>query len=192
VRGYGADSGNIKLTYDLFESFLLMLRNDLKLDAVHLVAHSMGNRAIVEVLRRLAPAGEPYAREVVMAAPDVDADDIIQALPKLQGKASRYTLYGSSTDRAMSLSKAGRMQYPRAGDGGGNMLVVKGIESIDASKVGRDLFGFGHSYFSKKKSILWDIRDIIGRSLPPKDRPHLDPRVRDGLPYWLFSATKVV
>jgi esterase/lipase superfamily enzyme len=188
ILAYPADEKNVKLTMPLFRRFLLMLRTDLNLDAVHIIAHSMGNRAVVSALESMTlTSGKLGAEEVVMAAPDIDANVFKLALAKLHSKARRYTLYGSDTDRAMALSKSIHSGYSRAGDGGKNIFVATGIDTVDASAVGKDMFGFGHSYFADKKTVLSDIHYVVNGPLPPIKRFGLKPAEKDGLGYWLFQ-----
>jgi esterase/lipase superfamily enzyme len=186
--GYSADEDNVRLTVPLLRDFLFMLRKDLGLDTIHIIAHSMGNRAIVEALTSMNPAdGKPCAEEVVMAAPDIAADLFKAAIAGLRGKARRYTLYGSKNDLPMILSKKLHGGYARAGDGGSNIFVADGIDTVDASAVGDDILGLGHSYFSDDKSVLSDIYYVVEDMLPPKKRFGLIPRIKAGLEYWLFK-----
>jgi esterase/lipase superfamily enzyme len=126
----------------------------------------------------------------VLAAPDYDADKFRDFAGELKGKARRYTLYGSERDLALMASKHKRKNYPRAGDGGANIVVVDGVETIDATAVGQDLLGLGHSYFSSEWTLLSDINYVIKQSLPPGSRYGLVEKRLDGLPsglpYWLF------
>ncbi len=102
-------------------------------------------------------------------------------------KARRYTLYGSENDFALQKSKTLRRGHPRAGDGGSNVVVVNGVETIDASMVGRDLLGLGHSYFSSKKTLLSDISYVIKEALPPWRRDGLEEIKVGELRYWVFQ-----
>jgi hypothetical protein len=49
--------------------------------------------------------------------------------------------------------------YPRAGEAGERLIIVPGIETIDAT--GMDTSFLGHSYFAEGRSILSDIFYII-------------------------------
>jgi hypothetical protein len=80
-----------------------------------------------------------------------------------------------------------RQGYPRAGDGGENIFVADGVESVDATSVGEDLLGLGHSYFSEKRPVLDDIFYVIREALPPWRRAGLHERNAGGLRYWVFQ-----
>lgn len=84
-------------------------------------------------------------------------------------------------------SGSGRKGYPRAGDGRRNIFVAEGVETVDATDVGRDVLGIrvelGHSYFSEKHRVLDHIYHVI-KEIPPHERPGLRRRRRGELVYW--------
>jgi esterase/lipase superfamily enzyme len=185
---YAADEDNARLCVPRLLDFFDLLRNRVGVTDIHVMAHSMGNLLLIEALRKMKLSDqEPRSiQEVVLAAPDYDADEFRAAVGELKGKARRYTLYGSEKDLALVASKSIRKYYPRAGDGGSNIVVVDGVETIDATSVGEDLLGLGHSYFSSKPTLLSDINYVIKESLPPWRRDGLAEERLAGLPYWLF------
>lgn len=189
VLNYPADEDNIKLTEPLLMNFLKMLRDELKVNTIHVIAHSMGNRALVEGLSAMPyqGVGAPLLNEVIMAAPDIDAERFKLAVSGLSGKAFRYTLYGSEKDKALKNSKKYRNGYPRAGDGGDNILVVNGVDTVDASALGEDLLGFDHTYFATKRTMLSDLSDLIRRSVSPDGRFGMRTAMKGGIKYWLFK-----
>ncbi|MFT3998494.1 MAG: alpha/beta hydrolase, partial [Asticcacaulis sp.] len=73
---------------------------------VNVVAHSMGNRLLVRALTRLASqADKPAFGEVVFGAPDVGVDEFRRAWPKIRTLGKRMTVYASSRDKALQVSK---------------------------------------------------------------------------------------
>jgi len=68
------------------------------------------------------------------------------------------TLYASSGDRALLASKAFH-GYPRAGDSGEDLVIVPGVETVDAS--GTEGGVLGHSYFAEDRRIMEDIFGIV-------------------------------
>lgn len=120
------------------EKFLADVARESGAASVHLIAHSMGNRALTSALRELAgdlPRDAPLFHEVVLTAPDIDADvfrrDIV---PAIRPTARRLTLYASSNDKALIASKEVH-GYPRAGESGEHLVVVDGVETIDVTAV---------------------------------------------------------
>ena len=134
---------------------------------VHLIAHSMGNRAATRALEQLAPDlrdSSPIC-QVVLAAPDVDAAEMEHMLPVLKLVAKRITLYGSSKDKPLALAEwlAG---WRRAGDGGENLLCAPSFaDCIDATAI--DTAYLAHSYAMDNPALLNDIKSLIDDDKPP-------------------------
>ena len=188
VLKYTADEDSVKLTAPRLLEFLGTLR-DIGVTTIHVIAHSMGNRALLEAIEQMPTVEqqETLFGEIVMAAPDIDATLFTESISKLKGKANRYTLYGSASDKAIWASKKAHAEYPRAGDGGDNILVVNGVETIDATAIGADILGLGHSYFSKRRPVLSDLYYLIRESIPAARRDGLHEKFLGSLKYWFFD-----
>lgn len=180
---YLRDADSVKFTEPHLKQFLRDLRARLQARRIHLVAHSMGNRALTEVIKALA-AEAPDIRfnQIILAAPDVNRDiflrDIVSAIKQV-GK--RVTLYASSKDRALQLSDK-LSTFPRLGESGNKLVVVPGIDSIDASDVDTDMLG--HSYFAVAQRVVRDIEAVVCREAPMNLRTNLLAAEKNGLPYW--------
>jgi esterase/lipase superfamily enzyme len=153
---------------------------------VYLIAHSMGNRPMTaSVLSLLGEHPQLRARikELILAAPDIDAGifkrDIAPGLAKL---GRPVTLYASSGDKALMFSKVPNGD-PRAGDSGKGLVLMKGIETIDASDV--DTSFLGHSYFADTRQVILDIQALFNLGLRAPQRPGLL-QVNTTQPYWQF------
>ena len=114
---------------------------------------------------------------------DIDAGVFKQLHEKMRTSAKNVTLYASSNDRALNLSKKIN-GYPRAGDATNGVIVLDGTDSVDASEVDTDFIG--HSYYGDNSSVISDIRRLICRELKPLDRD-LKP-VGSPVKYWLVRA----
>ncbi len=184
---YTVDEANIHWSRTHFKAFLEMTLSELGVTSVCIVAHSMGNRALVETLATLhpaeLPAGSARLRQVVFAAPDVDKDTFRDVAKSFKGRADRFTLYASSEDAALKLSKTIH-KYPRAGDVRPEMLVVDTVDSIDATTVDTSLLG--HSYFGDNRSVISDLFQLMRHNHPPSERG-LTSFTGTGGPYWLFK-----
>lgn len=56
--------------------------------------------------------------------------------------------------------------YPRAGDSGAGLVVLRGIETIDDTNVDTSLFwALGHGYVADNRNILSDLHYLIEESL---------------------------
>ncbi len=162
---YTVDEQNIEWAQANLKNFLEDFFERSDAQNVYLIAHSMGNRALTRAVASLLtdkPIIRGRLKEVILAAPDIDAEvfkrDIVPALTKTD---SPVTLYASSEDLALAASKQVH-GYPRAGDSGQGLVVVSGIETIDATHVDTGLLG--HSYFAETRSIIDDMYYLIRHS----------------------------
>ncbi len=73
--GYPTDRENIELSVNQIKEFLLDLAHKSGADTINLVAHSMGNVGLTQALKEIEQtSSEPMFNQVVLAAPDIDAD----------------------------------------------------------------------------------------------------------------------
>jgi esterase/lipase superfamily enzyme len=157
-------------------------------DRIHIIAHSMGNRAIVRALEQVVLAGinntsKPMYHEIVLTAPDIDAEVFKQLASTINKAANRVTLYASSKDVALAASKRFH-GYSRAGDSRDSIVVVPGVDTIDASMV--DTSFLGHSYYGDSRSVLSDLFNVLQGGAPPDRRFGMLPRKLNGTKYWAF------
>jgi esterase/lipase superfamily enzyme len=186
---YAVDETNVVWTVPHLKQFLLEVVRESDARSVNVIAHSMGNRALTSALKELRYELQDDARlfnQVVLAAPDIDADIFRRDIaPAITSTARRVTLYASSKDRALAVSK--RLHgYPRAGESGPSLLLVEDIDTIDAS--GIDFSLLGHSYYGGNSNILADLGLLIRQGLPAASRMNLAANRRDGLTYWVFKG----
>ncbi len=184
LAGYLVDETNVEWTAPHFKEFLAQLAARSGAQKIHLVAHSMGARALTSALRQMAqgpPGAPPGFNELVLLAPDIDADIFLHLIPEVQKTVERVTLYASSRDKALAWSKT-MHGYPRAGDTSPAMVVVSGVDTIDASSADTGLTG--HSYYADSRAILFDLFNLLRHGKPPDERFGLLPREQNGLRYW--------
>ncbi len=170
--GYGVDGEAVELAVTHLRDFLAKLHDEVGISELHIVAHSMGTRALLGALQSppfWKSTSTPIV-EAVFAAPDIDATVYKRAVGKLLPLARRFTLYASKRDITMALSGLLRNTYPRAGDAGDGIVVIAGMDTIDATPVGDHLFGLGHSYVANKPSILRDLWALIRGAPVPRHR----------------------
>lgn len=190
---YRVDEKNVELSVDQLKEFLLAIAKRSDADSINLVAHSMGNRVLTDALKEIDVATterEQLFNQVILAAPDIDADIFKQRIaPAIVTKAKHITLYASSRDRALVVSRTFNSGDPRAGDAGESLVVVPGIETIDVSSGDSSLLG--HSYYGDNVSVLQDIEFLL-RDQPAHARRFLEPMAHQGdLIYWLFMPDRV-
>jgi esterase/lipase superfamily enzyme len=160
-----------------FIDLLRSLQKEHRIETVHVLAHSMGNFLALEALANHARTSDPVRiAELIMAAPDVDRDQFLGFVPEVQHIAKGLTLYVSATDRALAASGSFAGGVPRAGDvPAGGPIVLPGLDTIDVTSLGEELFGLNHTVFAAVRSLIDDIGILLreGRRAPrlPQIRP---------------------
>lgn len=175
LTSYTHDETNAKWSYSHLKEFLIQVSDDTVADNLYLVAHSMGTRvlsnAVTSVMNERPDLKGRFA-EIILAAPDIDADVFKKDLaPRLIEAARNTTLYANEDDRALMTSRKVHGGYPRAGDAGENLVLMQGIDTIDAT--GSDSSLLRHSYFAEATNILEDIKELINLARPAAERTHL-------------------
>jgi esterase/lipase superfamily enzyme len=188
---YLKDETDIEWSTPNLEEFLLMVAETTGTRTVHLIAHSMGNRALVNALASIVRKREgqsgPLFNQVILTAPDIDSGVFSNLARAVQKGSERTTLYASSNDEALKLSKKFH-GYPRLGEAGPNLTIVGGIDTIDVSSVKTSFIG--HSYYGDEDSVITDLFELVTFLKPPKERFYLQERKRDGLTYWEFRRRR--
>jgi len=180
VRDYIADGNSVEYSIPFLIQFLKDLKKETGPEGkIHIIAHSMGNRALVRALVQLQ--NEISFNQVILAAPDIDARDFVYNIsPNIRNGSERITLYASRRDKALRLSA--HLNYcVRAGDCSEKVICVPGIDTVDASEVNTNLLA--HDYFCSTYALINDLYHLIKNGLAPSQR-NLDPITANGLSYW--------
>lgn len=176
LSDYEYDQNSASQARPHIEEFLELVRRRSGAEVIHLIAHSMGTNPLMEVLAELnereSAAGRPLFNEVVLAAPDIDVDVFHYLAKEIRGVARGITLYASSADRAMQISRKYARGVARAGDVPPSGPVVQpGIDTIDASAIGTDFFSLNHSGYAENRILLNDLGLLLRAGLrPPNER----------------------
>jgi len=185
---YTIDEQNIEWAQANLRGFLedFFTRSDAQ--SVYLIAHSMGNRALTRAVASLLndkPALRDRLKEVILTAPDIDAEVFKRDIaPALTATGRPVTLYASSEDLALVASKKIH-GFPRAGDSGQGLVVLAGIETIDATSTDTSLLG--HSYFAETRSVLSDMFYLIRTGQRADQRFGLRSIDTESGRYWEFK-----
>jgi esterase/lipase superfamily enzyme len=168
-QDYAADLEVVDLSVGALATFLQEVASQPEISTFHIVAHSMGNQLLAKALERVSEKLPDAARkkfgEVVMAAPDIDAEVFMKRYtPHVQRCARRVTVYASGNDIALKTSSSARSGRPRVGVNAALTAGLAWLDSIDASTVDTSLLG--HSYFGERSVVMSDIRGILERVSP--------------------------
>jgi esterase/lipase superfamily enzyme len=183
VRSYFSDRNEIGYSAEHVKNFLLDAARKLDAKRIHVIAHSMGADAVSRAIVAMGDQGQIFD-QIVLAAPDVDADVFREQIaPRMQKVAKRTTVYCSRNDWALHASYAFNDSV-RLGDSSRGIVVIDGMDTIDASDIDTDLLG--HSYYGDCLTLLSDVQLLIQKNLPPIDR-RLSQRTLEKAMYWTFG-----
>jgi esterase/lipase superfamily enzyme len=185
--GYVADGTTIEASFLRIEHFLTDIIDKTGAQTVHLIVHSMGNRATLNAIRTIAARAATAARrpfgQIILAAPDVDAGVFGTHCQGYTATSQRSTLYVNHGDLAIRLSKFVN-KFARAGYAP-PIHVFPGIDTVNVSQL--DLDTIGHGYVAQAEPVLRDIQKLIFQDLPPETRGHLRRTLAAGDVYWDFG-----
>ena len=151
---------------------------------VHLVAHSMGSKVVnraIEILDHRAP--NIRFGQVVFIAPDLDVRPFKDGgLAMFKRHCERVTLYSSDKDEALKASRALQHVW-RLGLGGDSLVVLRDMDTIDATGIKTDFLGHGSF---ESASFLQDLAGVLSEGRPT---PRWLLRVPRGeLAFWRFRT----
>jgi esterase/lipase superfamily enzyme len=170
---YAADEASIEASAGKISDFLLNFARHTDAERIHVIAHSMGNRGLLNAIQRIVATvvhstKKPFGH-VVFAAPDVDAAVFRDLARAHKDVAEHATLYVSSRDRAVKSSGLIH-DAPRAGFVP-PVTLIDGIDTIEVSNV--DLTLLGHGYYGAAAGVLYDMRELLVYDSMPKARIRL-------------------
>lgn len=162
--------------------------------AVSVIAHSMGNQPVLQVLRDLKRAApdDVVISQVILAAPDVDRDNFKNIAKDIIGLAKGVTLYVSSSDQALQASRRFHGGVPRAGDvPASGPVIVDGIDTVDVTAASTDSLGINHSGYAENNALLKDIAKVIETGAKPNERrpPEFERVPLGEQVYWRYPVT---
>lgn len=189
VFAYTKDEQSIEYSERHLEEFL----NDFAVNSdatnIYVIAHSMGCHALAVAFASLAaehPAAAKRFKEIIMAAPDIDSVVFkTQIAPQIISTNSPFvTVYASSNDRALAISRSLYNGHQRLGESLPAPTVIPGMDTIDATAV--DTSFIGHSYVGDDRSVISDLYYLLetGESLEQFRRAGLVRVGTDPDEYW--------
>jgi esterase/lipase superfamily enzyme len=192
VASYTYDRESAQASEPYLRQFLDLVVKETGAKSISIIAHSMGNQPLLDVLKDMkasAPEGVVIS-QIIMAAPDVDADNFVNLARRIEGFAKGVTLYAASNDRALTISR-NFWQNPRAGDVlATGPLIMPGIDTIDVTAASTDVFALNHSDYAENNALLQDIGKLILSGLRPPDQRFTDSKkvTTDRGDYWRYTV----
>lgn len=170
---YRYDIDTAKASRDGLRRLLEIVARDTGVTAINLVAHSMGNDPVIEVLKEQAEIISLQGKtvdfklnEIVLAAPDISRN-VFEQFAALFVRLAKggVTLYASKNDLALAMSKRVAGGLVRAGDvPKEGIVIVPGVESIDISDASTSFFSMNHSTFADRAHLITDMQLLFERN----------------------------
>jgi esterase/lipase superfamily enzyme len=173
VIGYARDRESATQAEPYLKEFLDLVIRGTGAKSVSVIAHSMGNLPLLNVLRELGPSLPPgvHLNEVILAAPDVDRDVFANLIGAIRGFGRGITLYCSANDRAMIVSRQVAGGVPRAGDvPPDGPVIAPDVDTIDVTETSTDLLALNHSLYAERSALLNDIALLLQTGERPPDK----------------------
>lgn len=193
--GYDLDSSRYAIPH--LKTFIRLVAEQTGATNVHIIAHSMGNFPVVHALNDLSAAAPAIKiNQVILAAPDVDKGEFEQVAAGVTRIAKGVTLYASSSDIALLLSRLGRRNTPRAGDAKEppGPAIVPGIDTVDISSLSTGFlsyFSWNHDKYADSPVLLNDISSLFRKGERPPSSRNLSFRPQPPLPavarFWRYA-----
>ncbi len=189
---YWPDREDVAWSVAHLEQLLMDLKKQFPDKGLHLIAHSMGNQALIGALNRIALQhgrfDTPLFKNIILAAPDFDARLFQEQIaPEVVSLAANWSIYASKNDTALTYSgdinEAGRLGIP--------LTTLDGMNVIDASGVEVTPWSVPefHSYFATKMVVIKDMTKSL-KGLVPSKRSLIP---QPGNPYvWLLKLPERV
>ena len=206
MRGYNYDRESSEFTIYHFKQFLKSLGRMDEIEKIHIIAHSRGTDVVVNSLREVFlefraegkdPAKELRIANVVLAAPDIDYQVILQRVVAEHSVSGveQATIYTSPGDKAIRISEWLYGSLARIGHMGSSdvksELTQKQMDSI-AENSSINLIQFrgksdtvGHGYFTSNSSVSSDLITLINTGA--KAGSPQRPLINEGAIYWVIE-----
>lgn len=181
---YAPDVADLEWSVPFLAGTLEQLSGRFGSENVHVLSHSLGARGMTSTLEMLeaSSADRPVIGRWVLLAPDIDSQVFVELLPRLGPMAESITLYASSNDTPLKVSRQ-LNGSPRLGQAGELLTVAPGMETIDVSPAGRYQI-LGHEYFFFHPAVAADLTELLSTGKGSAERSALRPQSKNGLPYW--------
>ncbi len=152
---------------------------------IDVVAHSMGNRALLGALAKLSPMELRGVEDIGFFAPDASDQLFDQARASLRKIGGVSSVYASDNDAALLVSSLKHVGEPRVGllPLIGAPMDVSPADLIDVSEENSSLLG--HSYDVIEPVVADDMRLLFHKNERASQR-HLYPKYRSGRLVYVF------
>ncbi|MBC7539646.1 MAG: alpha/beta hydrolase [Bacteriovorax sp.] len=159
-RTYDANLKNAQASITAFKLFVSNLIENKIIP--NIVVHSMGHQVVLPALFELGKNGQLKSNgqqmplgEIILSAPDFDADLFVKNIEVIKNLSRRVTLYCSYNDKAMFASETLNSNKRLGG-----CSYMEGVDSINVSLLDNSTFGLNHGYYASRP-ILTDVFQVL-------------------------------
>lgn len=162
LTGYVYDINSALMARDYLEQVPEAVKNS-PIEGLDIIAHSMGNFAVMEAIRGASGRDEfnysGKVRTVILADPDIDIDLFATQLRGIPKNNRGFFVLTSGDDKALALS-AKISRRPRVGQLTADQLTDLGVNVIDLSQV-KDSSSTNHTKFLNSPEIVKLLGDRV-------------------------------
>ncbi len=185
LRGYSYDSASSEFTVYHLKQVIRLIASCPDVQKINIIAHSRGTDATINALRELhmeiSGSGHQTGEvlklgTVVLAAPDVDVDVVIQKFTtvRLGQVPDRFAMYICGNDKALSVASWLFDGIARLGKLQATVFTQEELEALRKSKRLQiidarvsDAGLLGHDYFQSNPAVSSDLVLLMRYKLPP-------------------------
>jgi esterase/lipase superfamily enzyme len=208
AAAYGTSRTNADESDDHLLEFLQTVIEKADNSSIHLVAHSMGNRVLMNALQKLqnSPQGDTELfDQIIFASPDVDELKFAGIAEEIEPLSKGMTVYASSKDKALQISSFYPKNKRRAGLAPPAPEIIEAsvnLKYIDTSKLDRSGWAgkfiahadFTAGAFKDVRYLFWkepdpDERCVLSREPDPKST-FFNQNPKPALKYWITVPKK--
>ena len=189
LLNYTRDESDLYWSVGPLEETLIDMVKHFGAGNINITANSLGTRGVFLALVRMAQADhgtKPLVDQVILLAPDIDVGIFKQYVSEIQPLARRITVYVSSNDRPLALSRQVH-GYPRLGESGTHLEGLTGIEIIDISDI-PVRYPSGHVYHLYHDVVVNDLNQLLNEGKPASQRSNLK---QTGENYWKLQLPAI-
>lgn len=181
---YVPDQADVEWSVPFLAKVLTRLGERVGRSSVQVLAHSLGSRGVIYALERLNAEQDqrPVIGPLILMAPDYDAQTFVDRLPTLASLTTSITLYASSNDTPLKVSRQ-LHGSPRLGEAGEFLTVAEGLQTVDVSSLKRYRV-MGHEYFLFHPRVAADLATLLIDGRGAAEREGTRAVRRNGQVYW--------
>lgn len=155
LTGYVYDINSALIARDYLETVPEALQNS-PIEGLDIIAHSMGNFAVMEAIRGVTSRqgfdASGKVRTVILADPDIDIDLFAEQLRHIPVENRGFFVLTSGDDKALALSSK-ISRRPRVGQLTADQLTELGVNVIDMTEV-KNTSSINHTKFLDSPEIV--------------------------------------